>query len=149
MSPVDRLAPEGLYSLRHGPEGLLTGFRAVPNAIVEITRTTITAAAAAVKAVPSPHGAPVSAVIAAIMATWTAKLVGMLVHPLSHSVILSPPGRTGYVTHRLRRNRTRLPATSSRFLAPSSVLRPRNLEHAARIEDLSILETNYSGLAVP
>lgn len=87
MSPVDRLAPEGLYSLWHGPEGLLTGFRAVPNAIVEITRTTIittaAAAAATVKAVPSPHGAPVSAVIAAIMATWTAKLVGMLVHPLS------------------------------------------------------------------
>lgn len=84
MSPVDRLAPEGLYGLRHGPEGFLTGLRTVPNAIVEITRTTITTAATTtMKAVPSSHGAPISAVIATIMATWTAKLVGMLVHPLS------------------------------------------------------------------
>lgn len=74
MSPVDRLAPEGLYGLRHGPEGFLTGFRAaVSNAIVEITRTTVTTTATTMKAVPSSHGAPVSAVIASIMATWTAR----------------------------------------------------------------------------
>lgn len=88
MSPVDGLAPEGLHCLRHGPEGLLTSFRdyAVSNAIVEIARATATATATAsttMEAVPSPHRAPVSAVIAAIMATWTAKLAGVLVHPLS------------------------------------------------------------------
>lgn len=85
MSPIDGLTPEGLHRLRHGPEGLLTGFRdyaAVPNAIVEITRATATATTAAttVEAVPSSHRAPVSAVIAAIMATWTAKLARVLVH---------------------------------------------------------------------
>ena len=88
MSPVDGLTPEGLHCLRHSPEGLLTGLRdyaAVSNAIVETTHATATATAtaSAVEAVPSPHRAPVSAVIAAIMATWTAKLAGMLVHPLS------------------------------------------------------------------
>lgn len=90
MSPIDGLTPEGLHRLRHGPEGLLTGFRdyaAVPNAIVEITCATATATAATttttMEAVPSSHRAPVSAVIAAIMATWTAKLARVLVHPLS------------------------------------------------------------------
>lgn len=93
MSPVDGLASKGLHRPRHGPEGLLTGFRdyaAVPNAIVEIARATGTATAAAttattttMEAVPSPHWAPVSAVIAAIMATRTAKLAGVLVHPFS------------------------------------------------------------------
>ncbi|KYQ55670.1 hypothetical protein ALC60_05421, partial [Trachymyrmex zeteki] len=85
MSPVDGLTPEGLHRLRHSPERLLTGLRdyaAVPNAIVEIAHATATAATT-MEAVPSPHWAPVSAVIAAIMATWTAKLTGMLVHPLT------------------------------------------------------------------
>jgi len=89
MGPVDGLTPEGLHCLRHSPEGLLTGLRdyaAVSNAIVEITHATATATATAtttMEAVPSSHWAPVSAVIAAIMATWTAKLTGMLVHPFS------------------------------------------------------------------
>lgn len=89
MSPIDGLTSKGLHRPRHGPEGLLTGFRdyaAVPNAIVEIARATATAAATTattVEAVPSPHWAPVSAVIAAIMATRTTKLAGVLVHPFS------------------------------------------------------------------
>ncbi|EFN89318.1 hypothetical protein EAI_07636 [Harpegnathos saltator] len=88
---------------------------AVPNAIVEITgattsttttttitttttattststststNTNTTTAAATVEAVPPPHGAPVSAVIAAIMATWTAKLAGVLVHPVGDPAV--------------------------------------------------------------
>lgn len=139
MSPVNRLAPKGLYGLRHGPEGFLTGLRAaVPNAIVEITRTTITTAATTtMKAVPSSHGAPVSAVIATIMATWTAKLVGMLVHPLSatHSVILSPPGRglrTGYV-HRSHANPLHLRCFFAVFLSTAT----------RESRDTSSLRTDY------
>jgi len=106
MSPIDRFTPEGLHRLRHGPEGLLTSFRdyaTVPNAIVEIARATATAATTTtVEAVPSSHWASVSAVIAAIMATRTAKLTSVLVHL---SMIFSPE-RIRFV-HHLCRDHTR------------------------------------------
>lgn len=92
MSPVDGLASEGLHGPRYGPEGLLAGPRraagtAVANGVVgEITIRP------AVEAVPSPDGALVSGMIAAIVAAWTAELAGVLVHLLlrrSFRLILS------------------------------------------------------------
>lgn len=119
MSPVDGLAPKGLHRPGHGPEGLLTGLRdhaAVSNGIVEITRAT-TASTTAMKAVPSPHGAPVCAMTATIMATRTAELAGMLVHLLLSvpSIIPSPPGRTGFL--HLRHDRSRSHGYQDYFLS--------------------------------
>jgi len=90
VGPVDGLASEGLHRPGHGPEGLLASLgehAAVSDSIVEVT-----AAAAAMETVPSSHGAPGDATMmtAAILATWTAKLAGVLVHLLS--VIPSPRG---------------------------------------------------------
>jgi len=86
VSPVDGFASEGLHRPGHGPEGLLAGLRehaTVPDSIVEVAAT-----AAAMETVPSSHWT--SAGDAAVLATRTTKLAGVLVHLLS--VTPSPRG---------------------------------------------------------
>lgn len=66
MAPVNRLAPQGLDSLGHGPERLLgslgdhTGGQiAISDGVVEITRASADASTS-VEAVPSSDRTPVS-----------------------------------------------------------------------------------------
>lgn len=78
MAPVDRLAPQSLDSLRHGPERLLRrladhtrGQIAISNGVVEITRAAADASAA-VEAVPSSDRTSISNMVSASGAAGTA-----------------------------------------------------------------------------
>lgn len=94
MAPVNRLAPQGLDGLGHGPERLLgslgdhTGGQiAISDRVVEIARASADASTA-VEAVPSSDRAPISNVVSA---PGTAQLARVLVHPLFLSLFFSPP----------------------------------------------------------
>lgn len=94
MAPVNRLAPQGLDGLGHGPERLLgslgdhTGGQiAISDRVVEIARASADASTA-VEAVPSSDRAPISNMVSA---PGTAQLARVLVHPLFLSLFFSPP----------------------------------------------------------